>query len=231
MDDAKYFVRKTKGMAFKNSGEISAAKLREEYRMADADELRLTHFRPEGSDHRPLAQVKALHDARTLYVLFDISDRYVRAVAKNFGDPVCRDSCVEFFVQPKEGKGYFNFEMNCGGTLLVYYVEDPTRLGEGLKKFTKIPAETAAGVKIAHSMPKRVDPEITEPVDWNLRCTIPLDLLEHYVGPISSLSGQVWRGNFYKCGDHTSHPHWASWRQVDELNFHLPRCFGKIEFE
>ena len=36
---------------------------------------------------------------------------------------------------------------------------------------------------------------------------------------------------FFKCGDKTSHPHWASWNPVDELNFHLPRCFSEIIFE
>ena len=41
---------------------------------------------------------------------------------------------------------------------------------------------------------------------------------------------QAWRGNLYKCGDRTSHPHWAAWSPVDELNFHLPRCFGTLRF-
>ncbi|MEW6117215.1 MAG: carbohydrate-binding family 9-like protein, partial [Nitrospirota bacterium] len=40
-----------------------------------------------------------------------------------------------------------------------------------------------------------------------------------------------WRANFYKCGDATSHPHWASWAPVEALNFHLPHCFGTICFE
>ena len=43
-------------------------------------------------------------------------------------------------------------------------------------------------------------------------------------------SGQVWRGNFFKCAEDISHPHWAAWSPVDEFNFHLPRCFGTIQF-
>jgi hypothetical protein len=45
------------------------------------------------------------------------------------------------------------------------------------------------------------------------------------------VSGQVWHANFYKCGDHTSHKHWASWQPVKELNFHRPEDFGDIVFE
>jgi hypothetical protein len=48
--------------------------------------------------------------------------------------------------------------------------------------------------------------------------------------PLGPMSSQSWRDNFYKCGDQTSHPHWASWSPVDDLNFHLPRCFGTICF-
>ena len=48
-------------------------------------------------------------------------------------------------------------------------------------------------------------------------------------GPIGAASGQVWRGNFFKCAEDISHPHWAAWSPVDEFNFHLPRCFGAIQ--
>ena len=35
--------------------------------------------------------------------------------------------------------------MNCGGTLLLWYVEDPAREGDGLIQFTVVPEETTAG--------------------------------------------------------------------------------------
>jgi hypothetical protein len=44
------------------------------------------------------------------------------------------------------------------------------------------------------------------------------------------VTGQTWRANFYKCGDLTSHKHWASWQPVKELNFHRPEDFGEIVF-
>ena len=47
---------------------------------------------------------------------------------------------------------------------------------------------------------------------------------------IDRASGQVWRANLYKCGDQTSHPHWASWAPIGEaLNFHQPGFFGGLD--
>ena len=81
------------------------------------------------------------------------------------------------------------------------------------------------------SLPQRVDPEITAPVQWTLRFFIPFTLFEHYLGPLGPIPGQAWRGNFFKCAEETSHPHWAAWAPVDEFNFHRPNCFGIISFE
>ena len=48
---------------------------------------------------------------------------------------------------------------------------------------------------------------------------------------VDGVEGEVWRGNFFKCVEENSHPHWASWSPVDEFNFHLPQCFGVLRFE
>jgi hypothetical protein len=80
-------------------------------------------------------------------------------------------------------------------------------------------------------MPEVVEPEIREPTIWFLEFHIPFALFEKHVGPLGKVGGQTWTANFYKCGDKTSHPHWASWSPVDKLNFHLPRCFGNLVFE
>jgi hypothetical protein len=145
--------------------------------------------------------------------------------------PTYLDSCVEFFLQPKPDRGYFNFEFNCGGSLLCYYIVDPVRVPGGFRDFTPLPEADGRQVAIYHSMPPRVEPEIAEPTEWRLEFSIPFSVLEKWVGPVGRVGGQEWRANLYKCGDETSHPHWASWAPVDELNFHLPRCFGTIQFE
>ena len=116
--------------------------------------------------------------------------------------------------------------------MLSYYIEDPARTPDAFAKFTRLsPPSTASGSGIAHSLPSVVMPEHAGPVVWHIGCQIPLAVLEAYSGPLGPLAGQAWRGNFYKCADDSSHPHWASWAPIGEkLNFHQPCCFAPLRF-
>jgi len=192
--------------------------------------LDIAFFRPEGSGHKPVTQVKLLHSPEGLYVIFRIQDQYVRCVHTQFQEAVYKDSCVEFFVQPKPDGGYFNFELNCGGALLASYIVNPERNGLGFKEYTLLSSKDRKQIGIYHSMPGAIDPEIKKKTTWVVEVFIPFGLLEKYTGPLKPAEGKIWRANFYKCGDDTSHPHWGAWAPVDELNFHLPRCFGSIRF-
>lgn len=195
-----------------------------------AETLEIAYFRPESGTHRPQTYARLLYDQEGLYGIFLVKDRYVRCVHTQYLDAVYKDSCVEFFVQPKLDRGYFNFEFNCGGAMLCFHIVDPARVPGGFKEFTRLPEVDGKQVAVYHSMPQMVEPEIDAPTEWRLEFFIPFALLEKYVGTIDNMRNQVWRANFYKCADETSHPHWASWVPVDELNFHLPRCFGTIRF-
>jgi len=210
---------------------------------ARAATAEVNNFRPEGSAHSPRTLVRLLHGKDGIRGVFHIDDQYVRSTRTEYLGQVWKDSCVEFFMKPRVDRGYFNLEMNAGGAHLCYYVEDPTRTPAGLKKFTPLPREDGCQIQVCSSLPKIVDPEVREPLSWELNFFIPHGVLEKYVGPMGRLGAkplrhnfytlgeQSWRGNFYKCAEDLSHPHWASWSPVDELNFHLPRCFGTIHFE
>jgi hypothetical protein len=84
-----------------------------------------------------------------------------------------------------------------------------------------------------YALPRIVDPEIEEPITWSVGYALPIDLLQRYCAVRPPQSGAVWRANFYKCADNTSHPHWLTWAPVDypRPNFHLPRYFGVLVFE
>jgi hypothetical protein len=60
---------------------------------------------------------------------------------------------------------------------------------------------------------------------------LPFKFFESRTGSLGNVSGQTWRANFYKCGNLTSHPHWASWNPLAFKNFHLPEYFGRIDIE
>ncbi len=192
--------------------------------------LEVGHFRPESSDHRPITRAKLLYGFDALYGIFRVEDRFVRCVHRRHQDPVYKDSCVEFFVQPPAGGGYFNFEFNCGGTLLSSFITDHLRTDDGFAAFHRLSKSDVRDIAIFHSQPHIVEPEIEGPVTWYLEFGIPYRLLEKYAGRVAISSADPWSGNLYKCADETSHPHWAAWSPVDELNFHLPRCFGKFVF-
>lgn len=197
---------------------------------ASAVTAEIACFRPESRAHRPRTQARLLYDDQALHGIFRVEDRYVRCVNQGFQAPVCRDSCVEFFFQPDVGPGYFNLEMNAGGSFLCMYVRDCRRTPEGFADYDFMRPEDGAKVALWHSLPERVEPELTEPTTWLVQFRLPFAALEPYCGPVGALAGRNWRGNFYKCGDQTSQPHWASWSPVDEKNFHLPRCYASLRF-
>lgn len=197
----------------------------------DAPVGQVSNYHSRSSEHHPRVEFKVTYEADALYVFFRVADRYVRVTRTDYNASVCRDSCVEFFVQPKPDKGYFNFEVNGGGTLLLYYIEDPTPGPSGFNKMIQVPGSQGRQVEIYHSLPKIVYPEFDAELDWRVEYRIPISLFEAHVGPLGSLTGQTWRANFYKCADDSSHPHWASWSRLGEkLSFHLPQYFAPIVF-
>lgn len=171
-----------------------------------------------------------LYDRRGLHGIFQVRDRYVRCVRTRYLDPVYKDSAVEFFVQPKPQGGYLNFEFNCGGAHLCYYITDPTLVNGTWRRAVPVPPALGLQVQVHSSLPPVVDPETATPVHWTLQFFIPFSVLEAFTGPLEVSPGKVWRGNFFKCATEVSHPHWAAWAPVAEFNFHLPACFGRLFF-
>ncbi|MCX5759741.1 MAG: carbohydrate-binding family 9-like protein [Candidatus Hydrogenedentes bacterium] len=205
---------------------------------ARAPSLDIAQFHPASSAHRPRVQAKMLYDDTHVYGLFRVEDRYVVCRHEGYQVHVYEDSCVEFFVKPKPDSGYMNFEMSCGGSLLLYYIMDwrrklhPPEPDDEFERFVKVPRALGSRVALFHSLPSRVEPEIEAPTTWTLEFHIPLAVLEQYTGPLGPLSGQTWRANFNKCADACSHPHWAAWASIgEELNLHQPDKFGVLRFE
>lgn len=195
-----------------------------------ANILSVANFHARSKSCHPRTEAKAVYQDDGLFVFFRVFDKYVRCVHAEYQSSVCQDSCVEFFVEPKAGYGYFNFEINCGGTMLLYYCETKgAPVGKPI--YNPVPLELGRQVVIYHSLPPVVDPEIEADTEWRIEYFIPFKIFEPELGPLGPIPGQVWRANFYKCGDKTSHPHWASWSPIAaECNFHLPQYFAPIKF-
>lgn len=203
-----------------------------------AETLRIAHWlngSVEGlvdSGHRPPTEARVLWDEKGLYVQWRVEDRYVRSIATEYRGKVWEDAAVEFFVAPVAGRGYFNFETNCSGTLLLSYHENKAYTGPSLRKAGGVPWELAQQVIIRPTMPPTVEPEIAEPVTWTLAYFIPFAIFEAYLGPFEDVTALDWRANFYKCAESNSHPHWGSWAPIKEgVNFHAPEWFAPLRFE
>lgn len=187
------------------------------------------HFRPESSSHHPKTEFKLQHDEAGLFGIFKVQDRYVRCLHTAFQSEVFTDSCVEIFLQPKKHLGYFNFEFNCGGALRAYFITDPTREAGTFKEYSILDEGANHRIQRFHSLLEVPEPEEDKDITWFLEFHIPFDVLEKHAGPLEQ--PRLWRGNLYKCADESSHPHWAAWSPVSELNFHKPADFGDLHFE
>ena len=169
------------------------------------------------------------YDNLAIYVIFRVEDKYVKAVHSNHQDPVYTDSCVEFFFSPDDNsnEGYFNLEMNCGGTMLFHHQTEP-RTNQ-----VHIADEDIQQIEVASTLPPIVDPEIQEETIWSVEYRIPFSVLARYRDFPIPEKGTIWRANLYKCADATSHPHWLTWAFIDlpSPNFHQPDFFGYLDFQ
>jgi hypothetical protein len=193
--------------------------------------LELMHFMGTKPEHFPKVQAKLVYDDRAVYVIFRVEDKFVRAVAQKHQDAVYRDSCVEFFFTPHAdiAQGYFNLEMNCGGTMLLHYQRVPRQ------DHVQLSEADLARIEVAHSLPKIIDPEITDATQWTVSYRLPVDIFSKYFPAAIErpAPGVTWRANLYKCADDTSYPHWLTWSPVvfERPDFHRPQSFGLLVFQ
>ena len=180
---------------------------------------------------KPTVEAKMMYDEHNVYVIFRVKDRYVRSVVQEYNGNVSGDSCVEFFFAPDSSlpQHYFNLEINAGGTPLIFYIAPPYPSAN----FVKLQASEIEQIEIAHSLPSKVDPEISEPVTWTIEYRIPLTMLSKFSNVTKPAPGVIWKANFYKTGSRTSNPNYITWNFVDNPrpNFHLPQFFGTLIFQ
>lgn len=191
--------------------------------------IEIKHYMGKVSAFKPEVQSKMMYDDTNVYVIFQVKDRFVKSVVTEYNGNVSGDSCVEFFFSPDSEAPlrYFNLEVNAGGTPLMFYITKP------MTELKKLLPEELSQIQIAHSLPKIVDPEITEPVTWTIEYKIPISLLSKYANVTHPAKGVNWKANFYKTGSKTSNPNYLTWSLVDNPrpNFHLPQFFGTLVFQ
>lgn len=172
--------------------------------------------------YQPITAFAISYSKQYIYVNFFVHGNYLRAVNYENNSPVHQDSCVEFFLQIPGSKEYWNFEFNCIGTIHASHRESK-------EVSTKLTDEELARVKRYASCGNRPFEEMEGMFAWNLLVAIPLDLIGLKLDNLPTLL----KGNFYKCGDKTSAPHFLSWSpiELEKPFFHCPQFFGNIIFK
>ena len=192
--------------------------------------LQIQHFHHKSSAHRPTVAVRLAASRTHLHCCWQVMDAQVVSKVTEPNGSVCTDSCVELFFAPKSGHGYFNLEINAGGTKHCSYIEDSRVVDGAFAKMRFLTPSDLTKIAVRSTLPPVISPEIAGPTTWEMAVAIPFEVLSDYVGQLIEPAG-TWRANLYKCADLSSTPHWASWSPIGErLAFHQPEFFGSLHF-
>lgn len=187
-------------------------------------ELHLEHFPWDENGYKPKTTAKICYNDHGIHVFLKSYEKKIRAVYESINDPVCQDSCMEFFFNPnpKADDRYMNLEMNPIGTFLL-------GLGKDRHSRSQLQGLSADMFNIRTSVSKEQREHYTEDY-WTLKYEIPFSFLEKYYGKLDIKPGMKMRRNVYKCGDSTEYPHYACWNFVgsDNPDYHLPEYFGEF---
>ena len=174
----------------------------------------------------PKVSARLAYNNACLFISFKVEENFTCAKCLKDQGEVHLDSCVEFFVAPNN-KGYFNFEINCIGTIHLQYKKN---------RYEGIPVanEDIAEIQISTSLQK--GKPILAPLKnqrYEVSFIVPLKLFEKYAACPTPTKETLWKGNFYKCGDETPEPSWGAWNNIDtpEPDFHCPEYFGELIFD
>ncbi|MBR4756842.1 MAG: hypothetical protein IK076_07865, partial [Bacteroidales bacterium] len=154
-----------------------------------------------------------------LAVIYHVRGLDLRAFALEDNGKSWEDSCCEFFIADPSDGTYYNFELTCIGSLLA-------AKRKSRQECTHFKPSDMERIIRHSSLEHRPWDESGQIFGWTVAMLIPFDL----IGLDGASLPETLRGNFYKCGDLTAHPHFLSWNPVGTPNpdFHRPEFFGEF---
>ncbi len=138
-----------------------------------------------------------------------------KAVYTEFGQPVYEDSCLEFFVRfDPQNPLYMNFETNSNGAFLASVRTDRASK-RSIDELVELPVVKSS----------------RQDTYWTIDTFFSLEFVNTLFGISSFEEGDIFYGNFYKCGDKTAKPHYGMWSPIDsdKPDFHRPEFFGTFQ--
>ena len=180
---------------------------------------------PESYPYAPFCCGRIARTEDSLVVDWRVSGLDLRVRNLQDRGRIWEDSACEIFIQPREGGEYFNFEVNPAGRLVA-----ARGVGrEGRESLTDEQFASIVRIVSIEGLDAASEQGGTDRGGlwgWRVVLLIPFDVLG--LDP-ESLPASV-RGNIYKCGDLTGHPHFVSWAPVgtEKPDFHRPEFFGEF---
>jgi hypothetical protein len=195
----------------------------------------LDHYLWTDNKCAPEVQVKLYYTEERLHARFKVFEDNPLIRYYNPNEPVYRDSCVEFFLQPLPDSDprYLNFEFNAAGTLLLEIGENRN----GRRTLCESERAELFGIRAEAGLQTELlddGPEVglTAPDScrkyWELEFSIPFGWLRTMFPDFLPEAGCSFRGNFFKCGEDMLHPHYGTWNRVTSASpdFHRSCDFG-----
>ena len=173
---------------------------------------------PESFPYSPFCCGRIARTEDSLVVDFRVSGLDLQVRSLEDGGHVWEDSCCEIFLQKPGEKEYYNFEVNAAGVMVA-------ARGEGRADRTALSPDDMAsivrfvGVDGAQEYSGGI-------FSWRVTLLIPFSVLDIDADALP----EKLRGNIYKCGDATAHPHYLSWNPVgtERPDYHRPEFFGEF---
>lgn len=174
--------------------------------------------------YHPKVTAQIAWNENELFLKYKVKEQAVKAEITENNGRVWTDSCVEFFLSPEGNDEYYNLEMTCIGTALLGFRKKGGTAEHGTE-------EQIGSIRRVSSLGSTPFAERKEETEWEITVAIPWKVFfKHHLKP---MKGTKYRGNFYKCGDELTVPHFVSWTKIktEKPCFHVPEFFGGLEFE
>ncbi len=177
---------------------------------------------PDQFPSRPDVRFDIAHTGDKIVLKYFVAEPFTLAKITEDNGRVWTDSCVEFFIA-FDDSGYYNLECTCTGRALLGFRkthDDASHAPQSV--LDTIVRRPSLGTAL---FDERRD------LSWSIEIELPVAAFFRH--DITDISGVSARGNFFKCGDNLSVPHFLSWSPISspKPNFHLPQFFADLQFE
>ncbi|WP_234536610.1 carbohydrate-binding family 9-like protein [Paenibacillus pseudetheri] len=192
--------------------------------VSDTDEVQIIKQYQWLKGYNPVVTARLNYSQEDLKLQFKVYEKNPIRTYRNMNDPVYKDSCIEFFFQPTpdSDQRYMNFEFNANGAILLQI---------GADRYDRFPITINPALFHILSTTDQINDK--GEVYWELSFSISWVWVQSYFSDFRAVPGKRIRGNFYKCGDDTTYPHYGTWSEVhsNKPEFHSSCDFGILYLE